>query len=183
MPYSQVPDALTLDPDATLLEHRLYQYIDLRAGTSGWWDDSLVAISEALHADRTTLGLALKRLVARGLITVERVSRWRSKFLVPARLVKAQQMALGTPEVRPQAARHLRGQPAGGAGSPRTSRDRTSFRSKTSRPQTSISRSPDSDYDRVILRDGDAALRQAARVREVSRQREEERQRWKAREA
>jgi hypothetical protein len=88
--YGTTPDALTLDRHSTLLEHRLYDYLDMRAGPRGFWDDSMVQIAKALAASRRHLGDALKRLVARGLIVCERRGHWRTRYVVTERVNGAQ---------------------------------------------------------------------------------------------
>ena len=90
MPYAQIPDSLILDPSLTPLARRLYEYLDLKAGTRGYWDDSLIAISRALGAGRGHLGNAARALAERGLIQREQHGHWRTRFVIIARVAGKQ---------------------------------------------------------------------------------------------
>lgn len=119
MPYAQVPDHVILDTSLTPLQRRLYEFIDLKAGSRGYWDDSLSAIAEAMAASRRHLSDAMAALVERGLIEREKLGHWRSRFVVVAR-VAGKQLVLEAPvEVGGGAPVGRRGvRPTGAGGAP-----------------------------------------------------------------
>jgi len=155
--YAQLPEPLILDPHVSPLEIRAYAYLDLRAGKRGHWDDTFLAMAEALQANRSRLATVIRRLVERGLVVLERISPWRWRFLLPERLRPGAQLALD--EHPPETLRRARAAAAAdspramllapaepGGGSERaSSADHTFFRSQTSTPQTSLDPSADAD--------------------------------------
>lgn len=93
--FAKAPVYIVLDATGayTLLERRLYEFLDLKAGTRGYWDDSLVAIARAIRVSRRHLGDAAKRLEEKGLIAREKRGHWRTRFVVVPR-VRGQQLPL-----------------------------------------------------------------------------------------
>lgn len=119
MPYAQVPDHVILDASLSPLQRRLYEFIDLKAGSRGYWDDSLSAIAEAMGASRRHLSDAMASLIERGLVQREALGHWRSRFVVVAR-VAGKQLPLEVPvEVGGGAPVGRRGvRPLGAGGAP-----------------------------------------------------------------
>lgn len=119
MPYAQVPDHVILDASLSPLQRRLYEFLDLKSGTRGYWDDSISAIAQKLNASRRHLSDAMAALVERGIIEREQRGHWQSRFVVVAR-VAGKQLPLEVPvEVGGGAPVGRRGvRPLGAGGAP-----------------------------------------------------------------
>lgn len=91
--YGTTPWPLITDSKSTVLEQRLYAYLDAQSGPRGYWDDSLVALARTLEASRYHLGRAAKRLEEKGWIVREQRGHWQTRFVVVER-VAGDQLAL-----------------------------------------------------------------------------------------
>lgn len=159
MPYAQIPDGVILDRTLTPLARRLYEFLDLKSGTRGYWDDSLVAVAEAMGASRRHLGDAMRTLVERGLVEREAHGHWRSRFVVVAR-VAGKQLPLEAPvEVGGGAPVGRRGvRPLGAGGEPvgRSNGRSHLYSDKEVLPRrrsTNALRERIEQFDRVVLRE------------------------------
>ena len=85
--WSKTPESVTTDPRLTRTAHRLYQYLDLRAGQRGSWWGPQHEIARELGIHERTVRKALAQLLAGGYIRVERTIEHRTQniYLVAAR--------------------------------------------------------------------------------------------------
>jgi hypothetical protein len=108
--YAQLPEPLIDDPDVTVAELRVYGWLDRRAGARGWWHCSQREIASALGLARRATDIAVRKLVARGLLDVLSASYRVRCFELPERI--------GRPSARSECAHRASQRPISGVPAP-----------------------------------------------------------------